>query len=58
MARLILKEFSVQVRRIYAIDVDRIAFVDHRGKAKTALIELTPAGGPKLKRVVFGWPVE
>lgn len=57
MARLILTHWHVQVRRIYAIDIDRIAFVDRRGTAKTALLALTPDGGARVTGVVFGWPV-
>ena len=57
MAELVLRRWKVAVHKVYAVDVDRIAFVDRRGEARTALLALNIDGQPRVTGVVHGWPV-
>lgn len=57
MAGLVLRRWKVNVGRIYAIDVDRIAFIDRSGRARTALLAGEVGAEPRVAGVVIGWPV-
>lgn len=57
MASMVLRRWKVAVETVYVIDVDRIAFVDRRGEARTALLALNVDGQPRVTSVVPGWPV-
>ena len=46
------------VREVFAIEVDRIAFVNHMGEALTALLSENVGGRIVIDRIVKGWPIE
>lgn len=57
MAELVLRRWRVNVGRVWAVDVDRIAFTDSQGRARTAMLTGDVEGEPRVSGVCLGWPV-
>ena len=57
MAGAILRRWRVNVSRVWVVDVDRIAFTDRQGRARTALLAGDVDDPPRVTGVLVGWPV-
>lgn len=57
MAGLVLRRWKVNLGKVYAIDVDRIAFTDKSNRARTALLAGGVGDEPRVVGVLVGWPV-
>lgn len=54
---MLRRKFGHMPRKVWAIDLDRIAYVDHEGLAKTAfLVERSPDYWT-VGTILDGWPV-
>lgn len=56
-AMVFLRNRGIAASRVIAVDIDRIAYLDHNQRAMTALLTVDTVTGRLAAHAVDGWPV-